>query len=271
MKLWHLTLAARTRHSLFPDEALRLEALRRLVRICGPELVLFALVDDHLHWIVLCDERRRGYIARSVSYSIQALCKVDTKPVHAEVVHGRNHLVSLRGYLLRQPAKHGLAEHPALWTGGAFPDLVGARWQPGLRLRLGDVLPRCVPRDLFEDVGLPGAVLEPVANDELRAAGPRVIARSAAAACGAPRELSGLNKPVVMARRVTCWMGKNAGMPTRELAWALGIHPGAARKLTGVAAPPEALRATRVRLALEWHVARASARQHTQVPQLQRR
>ncbi len=259
MTPWHLTLAARTRHTLFPDEGLRLEALRRLVRICGRALVLFCLVDDHLHWLVSCDEKRRGYIARSVSRSVRSLSGVEINPVHADPINGRHHLISLRRYLLVQPAKPGLSEHPALWTGGAFPDLVGARWLPGLELRLHELLPRCGQRELLADVGLPWARFEPVSNGEIRASGPRVLTKAAAAACGARQDLIGTTRSVVLARRVACTLGREAGMPTRELAWALDIHPGAVRKLLCVAAPPEALRATRVRMALERHVGAAAA------------
>jgi hypothetical protein len=34
-------------------------------------------------------------------------------------------------YLLKQPVKHGLDVHPALWTGSCFLDLIGARLIPG--------------------------------------------------------------------------------------------------------------------------------------------
>jgi REP element-mobilizing transposase RayT len=257
VQLWHLTLAARTRHTLFPDEALRLRALRKLLGICAGTVVLFGIVDDHLHWVVLCDERRRGYLARSVRYAVQALSGVETKPVHVEPIHGRSHLETVRRYILRQPIKHGLSDHPALWTGGAFVDLVGARWIPGLALRLLDVLPRCTMWDLCRDIDLPPATFRPSSDDEIRAVGARALATAAAAACCAPTELRGTDMVVAAARRTASALGREAGLPTRELAWALDIHPGSVRKLLCSPVAPEALAATRVRITLEQHVAKS--------------
>lgn len=258
MQLWHLTLAARTRHTLFPDEVLRLRALRKLIAICAGTLVLFGIVDDHIHWVVLCDEKRRSYIARSIRYAIQAMSGVETKPVHVEPIHGRNHLETVRRYILRQPIKHGLLEHPALWTGGPFPDLVGARWIPGLELRLLDVLPRCTTWNLCRDIDLPPGRFAPSSNDGIRALGATALVTAAAAACCAPRQLRGTDRAVAGARRAACILGREAGLPTRELAWALDIHPGSVRKLRCTPAAPEALAAIRVRISLEQHVARSA-------------
>jgi REP element-mobilizing transposase RayT len=258
MGLWHLTLAARTRHTLFPDEALRLEALRRLVRICGAELVVFCIVDDHLHWVVRCDERRRVVIARAVRRSMQALSGVETKPVHAEPIDGRRHMETVRRYVLIQTVKHELGVHPALWTGGCFPDLVGARWLPELRLQLFEVLPRSGPWDLCRDIGLPPQRFEPATLPQLRELGPSALVEAAAAACGAPLSLRGKSRPVATARRVACWLGREAEIPSRKLAHALDIHPGAARKLLAKPPPREAVQATLVRIALEAQVAASS-------------
>jgi REP element-mobilizing transposase RayT len=259
MGLWHLTLAARTRHTLFPDEELRLEALRRLIRICGEALVMFCIVDDHLHWVVLCDLRRRSTIARAVRRSVQALSGVETKPVHAEAINGRRHMETVRRYLLTQPSKHGLAKHPALWTGSAFPDLVGARWIPELKPRLFEVLPRSGVRDLCGDVGLPLERFDPATLTTLRELGPTTLVERAAAACGAPRALKGKSRSVATARRVACWLGREAEIPSKALARALEIHPGAARKVLAKPPPREAVEATLVRVTLEQQVARSAS------------
>jgi hypothetical protein len=260
MGLWHLTLAARTRHTLFPDEALRLEALRRLVRICGAELVVFCIVDDHLHWVVRCDERRRIVIARAVRRSMQALSGVETKPVHAEPIDGRRHMETVRRYVLNQTTKHELGVHPALWTGSCFPDLVGARWLPELRLQLFEVLPRSGPWDLCRDVSLPADRFEPASLLELRELGPRALVDAAAAACGAPLTLQGKSRQVTTARRVACWLGRQAEIPSKKLATTLAIHPGAARKVLANTPPREAVQATLVRIALEGRIAASLGR-----------
>ncbi len=260
MQLWHLTLSARTRHALFPSEALRLLAVHKLIQACGDALVVFCVADDHLHWVVLCDVRRRADIARAVKLVVAGLSPVETKPVHFEPVHGRNHMMTLLRYVLRQPEHHGLPGHSALWVGSCFSDLVGARWVPGLRLRLFDVLPRCTVADVFEALGLDRHQLRPVPVGELRAVGVQALVGAAAAACGAPSELRGKRTAVVRARRAACSLAREAGIPTREVSWALGVHPGNARKLLTSPVSPEALLATRVWLALERVVVSASAR-----------
>ena len=66
MQLWHLTYSSRTRHALFPSEQLRRAALRRLLQVVAAEVVLFCLVDDHLHLVLCCDEARAALLGRSV-------------------------------------------------------------------------------------------------------------------------------------------------------------------------------------------------------------
>jgi len=251
MQLWHLTIAAKTRHALFPSEALRLRAVRKLVVVCGDALVVFCIADDHLHVVVLCDERRRGTIARALQVVVAGLTPVVTKPVHVEPVNGRRHMETMRRYVLRQPEHHNLPGHPALWSGSCFLDLAGARWLPTPPLRLRDALPRCTLADLGRDVGLDLWRLDPIPVSELRAVGAKALVSAAAAACGAPPELRGKRREVVRARRVACSLAREAGMPLPEVAWALDIHPGNARKLLTSPVAPEALLATRRYIALE--------------------
>jgi hypothetical protein len=256
MQLWHLNIASRTRHALFPSEALRLQAVTKLVSICGNTMVLFCIVDDHLHWVVLCDRCQCSTIARAAKLAVAALTSTATKSVHIEPVNGRNHLETLRSYILLQTIRHGLPGHPALWSGSCFPDLVGARWIPELRLRLQDVLPRCTQADLCRDLALPLRQLEPSELTELRTGGASSLVAAAAAACGATPELRGKRRETVRARRVACSLARAVDMPLREVAWALGIHPGNARKLLTTPVEPEALLATRRRITLEQVVAK---------------
>ncbi len=256
MQLWHLTLASKTRHALFPSEAERLRAVFTVTRICGTCLVLFCVADDHIHVVLLCDDWRRAYLARGLKLAVAGLTSVETKPVHFEPINGRSHMETVRRYVLRQPEHHQLPGHPALWSGSCFLDLVGARWIPDLTLRIQDVLPRCTFADVCRDIDLPLRRLEPVPLADLRAVGPRALVVAAAEACGAPPELNGKRRECVRARRIACSLTRDAGMPLKETAWALDIHPGNARKLLVKPAEPEALLATRTRLALEREVAR---------------
>jgi REP element-mobilizing transposase RayT len=55
MRSFHLTFAAVNRHVLFPTERSRRDAVRALGRVAGAWITLFALVDDHVHVVVLCE------------------------------------------------------------------------------------------------------------------------------------------------------------------------------------------------------------------------
>lgn len=251
MRPWQLGIASTTRHSLFPSEALRLRAVLNIVRIFRDVLVMFCVVDDHVHVIVICDERDCWVHARSFKLSMAAVAAVPTKPVHIEPVHGRNHMESVHRYVLRQPSHHGLPGHQALWTGSCFPDLVGARWIPNLDLRIADVLPRYGAEHACRKVGLSIQDLAPLPLDEVRSAGPRALALASAAACASDPATKSKNAQSVLARRVACTLARQSGMPTKEIAWALDLHPSNARKLVAKPPPTSALLAARRRLALE--------------------
>ncbi len=251
MRPWQFTIASTTRHPMFPNEATRVRAVRALYRVFGGTLALFCVVDDHVHIVVYCEESRCWILARSFKLCMAAISAVETKPVHIEPIHGRNHMENLHGYVLRQSERHGLPGHPALWSGSCFADIVKARWIPGLRLRIPDVLPRYRPEHSCRKLELSLGDLAPVSLESVRLAGAKSLISAAAAACAAAPSLTGNHKETVLARRTACTLARAAGIPTGEIAWALDIHPASVRKLRRTMPPGEALRATRVRLALE--------------------
>ena len=57
-KLWHITFSSDGRLPLFAGEAGRLSALHRLAAVAGREAILYSIVDDHLHLLVLCCRAR---------------------------------------------------------------------------------------------------------------------------------------------------------------------------------------------------------------------
>jgi REP element-mobilizing transposase RayT len=259
MRPWHLTIASRTRLTLFPDPEQRRAVLEKLMELLGEELALFCLVDDHLHCVLVCDETVLQRRTRALTRSIRCLAPVELGSTHVSPVNGRRHMESLVAYLLHQPVKHGLRVHPALWEGGCFPDLVGARLLPGFGKRLPDALPRWDQRALLGAVGLPSGDLSPLSLEELRSLGARRLLEASAAAAGADPALRGRRMPEVRARRAACRLAREAGMSLSEIAWLLEVTPRAVRRMADHPGTPGLTTAVRMRLALEERVA-ASAR-----------
>jgi hypothetical protein len=172
MELGWLTIASDGRQVLFPSEEARRAAVRVLARVVGPAALLFRVVDDHLHVVVGWERARVGWLSRALVLGLRPLAAAPVEGARVRPVESRAHLESLVGYVLSQTSHHGLAEHPALWTGSCFRDLVGARWLPPLagRERLSAHLPRLPPSALQRAVGLSGRAVEPADDAALRGA-----------------------------------------------------------------------------------------------------
>ncbi len=124
---WHVTWSTQGRRPIAPDEARRRALLRAVVDRTGAVLVLFSIVDDHLHvWLI---GGRPALVAavRSIGYALRALAAAPVQAPHVEPVERRGHAEWLVAYLLTQTTHHGIATHPAAWSGAALPDLLGAR------------------------------------------------------------------------------------------------------------------------------------------------
>lgn len=257
---WHLTLSAEGRHALFPSEERRRAAVRALSRVAADRLLLFCVVDDHVHLVVQGERAAAGLLARALSRSLQPISAGGLQPAHIREVSGRSHLEGLVRYLLTQPARHGLDVRPALWSGSCFADLVGARHvAPGLGARLSEALPRYRLRAAYAAVGLPEAPLVPATDAELRAAGATALVRAAGSVLAVGPALLGKAAPVVLARRAAVILASTAGIHTEEIAWALGQPPRSVRRLAEVPVPPAVLAALRLRLALEAAAAASAA------------
>ena len=163
MHPWHITWATESRHPMFPDEAARLAAVHKLVELARAELVLFCIVDEHVHLVILCDLSTARRRARAVTRALRRLAAVRVDPARIRPVNDRRHMENVLGYVLTQPDHHGLPIHSALWTGGCLPDLVGARFIPGLDLRITAALPRFRKSEALHKVGLPSRPLLPAA------------------------------------------------------------------------------------------------------------
>lgn len=248
----HLTFSSDGRLPLFPGEAPRRAAVSALVRVAGPSLLMFNVVDDQVHVLLFRPARGTGALARALLLALRPLTATPLFPADVRPVDGPGHLLWLVRYILLQSWKHGLAEHPALWSGSCFQDLVGARRIPGWSPPLSQALPRWRLREAHAILGLPPGRLEPL-SDLSGLAPPRLIA-AAAAALGVDPALVGRHKATVRARRVAAALLATAGLPTRFATQALEVDRSTALRLAEGVDPLD-LQAALRRLALEEQVA----------------
>jgi hypothetical protein len=251
MEFWHLTFASTTRHTLFPTEAQLRAALSKVLSITKAELLLYDLVDDHLHVVIWCSEARRMVLQRALLLALRPLASTELAAAHPKRIEGRSHLLWLVRYLLLQVEKHGLAAHPALWSGSCFQDLVGARCVLPLSARLARALPRLRLSMVQEIVGIPLHPIEPISAARLRALGPVRLVSAAGSALLVGPELRGKSSAVMCAKRAVAQLGWAANIPTRELAWAVETDASSIRRWKDSPCEPRHLRAVGVRLALE--------------------
>jgi REP element-mobilizing transposase RayT len=251
MHIWHLTYASDGRNPLFPDEAACRKAIRVLGRVAGTSTVLFNIVDDHLHLVLWCDRQRRGRLARALVQALRQVASVPVEPARVRAVENRAHMKWLVDYLLSQTIRHGIPTHSALWSGSCFPDLIGARWVPGLELQLRKALPRFRMRDIYRAVGLTAGPFAPLPLEGVRSAGMARLASATGAALAVGPILSGKSSPVVHARRAVAQLANQAGMGIADVAWALDIAPRSVRRLHGPRVDAGTTKAVRMRLTLE--------------------
>jgi hypothetical protein len=239
---------------LFPTEEARRRAVLALARVAGGALALFCIVDDHVHLVIVGCRERAANLCRGLSLAFRRFAEGPTARPHHRAVRDRGHLTSLVDYVLGQPAHHGLPGHPALWTGSAFLDLIGARHMPGLELRLREVLPRLERGRLLGAVGLGGVDLRPLPLEQVRRLGAFALPDAAAAALVAPAGLRGNTPPARLARLAVVGLARAAGIPPSEVTAALGIRPRSVRRLDARPVPPGLLEVVGMRLALEARV-----------------
>jgi hypothetical protein len=251
VSVWHLTFGADGRNVLFRDEASRLAAIRRLAYKAGTDIVVFCLVDEHVHVAVTGDRPKAGRLARSILLAMRPWTVVPLDPAKIRPVANRFHLQRLVPYVLSQSVRHHLPVHPALWSGSCFADLVGARAIESLNLQVARVLPRFRLREALSAVGLPKAELTTPSFDEIRRLGAFRITQAAAAALCVPHPLQGRTTPTSLARAAACQVAHAAGVPRSEVSHALGITRRAIRQLVNRPINARVLRSVYRRLGLE--------------------
>ena len=242
----HVTLRLVEDRVLTPGRPARLAVTRWILR-SGERfgLVGFAIVDTHLHAVLLGSRARSGRFAQALATCTHRAAQPDLPfaPAHHKPIRTVWHLQNCFQYVLEQHEHHGL-EHDPLREATLLPDLLGLRtaapWSPR---RLRDQLPR-------------------LRADELRAALPfdraatptlDHLPEAAAAAIGHP-DLVSRTPAVVDARRAAVQLGRQL-FPTRQVRDILCLPTRSATRLATTPAPPALLRAVRLQLALRATVA----------------
>ena len=250
MPVWHLTYSSDERFPLFPGEARRRRALRRLARM-NLDLALFCMVENHSHVVNLAEAVRAGRKAQAIWSAWRRIAESQLDPAFMRRVRDRSHLQWLVRYVLTQPIKHKIRVHPALWSGSCFQDYVGARFVPGLSLRISEVLPELEEKTVLGYVGLTPAAIRPLGDADVRAVGARRIVEAAASAVAADPDLHGWDPACVAARRVSIQLGRQVGLSDREVQWALDVSRRTLLRAKPRVNDDRRVSAVRVRLALE--------------------
>lgn len=251
MECWHLTLSTRTRMPVARDEAGRRAVVRRIVEVAGAWLVLFCVVDDHVHVVLVCLGDRVGRVRAALVHALRPLSAAPLAPPYVRAVNGRRHLQWLVDYLLTQTTHHDLAVHPARWSGSCLHDLVGARVLDGWQPRLFELLPRLGIRHVARVAGLDAGQLVPASDEAVRLAGAADLVTAASAALAAPPELRGRAPAVLRARRAAAQVGWAAGISDDELRWALRVSAPTLWRARRVPVEPAVLGALRLQVTLQ--------------------
>lgn len=251
MELWHISFSTRGRLPFFTSEEQLRHIIRMFIRLVGGAMVLFCIIEEHIHLLADCSRLQAGQIRRVVHRFLSQFTTTPIASTWLERVESRAHLRRLVNYFLQQPEKHLMGVHSALWTGSCFQDLIGARFIHGLQLKIFRALPQYRLREAHESVGLPQEKLVPYSDSNIRKAGVGRLKEVAACALCVNPSLTGNDGPVVLARRTFVQLSKQAGISSEEVAWALGITTDAVRRLSAKPYVERAKDAVRLRLSLE--------------------
>lgn len=256
MELAHYTVSTVGRRPLARDEAERRRILRAVAELGGERLLVFCLVDEHLHNGL--GGERLGFLGREIRNLLGHLRPdLELEPGHMKPVVQRGHLQRLVSYCVRQPIKHGLAGvHPALYSGSCFQDLIGVRVLEGFSLSsLRVELPRLSQRELLPVAGLFPIPIDSATDDELRRSGAARIVRLAADTFAVGPELIGSERAVLRARALAVRTALGVGFSPRDLAQYLHVGLRTVQRLATSAVDRRGETALRRRLTLEDRVA----------------
>lgn len=236
--MFHVTLATEGRFALTDPLAI----VATIVRVCGDLLLLFAVVDDHVHLVMIGD---RFTVGRRVSGLVRAL-GLDFAPARVRPVADRSHLRSLVGYVAGQPRHHGAGT----WDATCLPDLLGAR---RMGFDLGPLAAQ-LPRENLASLALEGArfdvrAIVPASDALVLSHGPVKGYRAALATAGltARGERTALRVEVDRAWRQ---LARAVGL-RREARDAAGIAERTWQRMANEPADPSRVDAIRRRIAYD--------------------
>jgi REP element-mobilizing transposase RayT len=248
---YRASLSAVGRHRLYPSICdLRL-AVRTLVRVLGSRLLLFSIVDEHIHLVIEGNRREKGAVLSALHRSLRTVGK-DTafQTAWSEKVKTRNHLLSLVDYVCRQPSRHNLTGRDVLWEGSCLMDLIGARSVVGYDGTLfRTAAPRWREYDLLGKFNIRS--LKPASDEDIAAAGQESLLSAVSTAFCADPKLDGRSHEIVAARAAFVHFGRISGYPTKQLALALGISTRGVRHLASINISEAHSRIARTQLALQ--------------------
>ncbi len=256
MEIWHLRFSSDGRHPLFPEETARRAAVLLIVSRAAPWLVVFGMADDHAHVVVACSRAQAGKVSRSIVMGLRPIAGIRFEPPYIKPVEDRAHLKRLVEYCIEQPVKHGLAVHPAVWSGSCFSDVVGARFIEEGALCLSEALPRYRPWEAWVASGLNGAGIRPITDAQIVGMGLDALRDAASFAVCANPLMTGRTPRESQARSIVVVLGRRAGFQSRDIAVGLGVTTEAVRKLGKRTVDDRALKATLLRMAIVGNLAR---------------
>jgi hypothetical protein len=241
-----------------------------VARIARQRALLFCAVDDHLHVVLACPREEAGRIGGHLPLAMQWGGR-EMQPAYVRPVADRRHLQTLVGYVLRQPAAHGLGTHPARWEGSCLWDLLGARVLPGFDSQaLHGALPRLDLREILDPAGLSRAPV-PLEDPGVRQMPAPDLVHAVAAAAGLAALAADHRKIRFEARTVCAHLSHRAGIRDEAIGDLLGVVPRAARRLRARPVDPALMRATRTWLDLDRMLRARNGSELREGPQARRR
>lgn len=85
MEIYHITWATQGRQPAFPAEEVRRAVLRTLASVGGRDIVLFAIVDDHIHLVVITNPARLRRLQGALSNRPRSLASACATPTRRSV------------------------------------------------------------------------------------------------------------------------------------------------------------------------------------------
>ena len=245
---WHYTCSSMSGRPMLVSIGDWRRAVRALHR-SGPRRTFASnLTPTHDHLGVVGTRREVGPRISGFHRSAPILCRESLDWSFPTLIDSEPYLENTLHYIMSQAgADRFPVDHPALWVGSCFLDLIGARYLP--ESTLVTPLP-WDPEIVLPRLGLPDAPIAELSHDSLIALGAeRIVNASFAAACASPCDRR--REPArLRAMGAAAGLGRMLGLDARAVSEGLGISCDHVRRLARQA-EPRSIRATIRRLELE--------------------